>query len=483
MHGHFKSNKYCFCIVLIVLSLFFIQISYYTKGVVVKTPENFYSSDVDKLDHADKVTILNTNNYLITGETGEVHDPTTICFNEGDIGILWREEKSLLKIAKYDTNLSRIINTTIVVNGSMLTEEEYELSQPWMLKDSTDNLHIFWYMLGYDYPQQGDIYYMLMNASFQTIIEPKSIHTYTHGGNSSSAGKIIIKALMDEENLIHLILKDNSYYLLNKTGDIRASIKVPVETGEVQDLVVDNNEDVIVVCEGEDNFYSIKYSIEESSFVELNRNILFDISDEVIHYARLQRIGNSTFFYWSRYSLTTGTDYYESYALNTDGTLGEYEVLNANYFKGSSYTLDTKHAATVSINWELFADAELFFSYYHPTQNENYTEAKLIIRFVKNEGYFYGPAIFKPRIISDMESNFILLWYVNDGNNGFQVFIWKCNNNGEIYLPLVVVAPENMQITFPTPIISLPKAPLVIILVIIPIIIRKRQKRKRWFRK
>jgi len=147
--------------------------------------------------------------------------------------------------------------------------------------------------------------------------------------------------------------------------------------------------------------------------------------------------------------------------------------------------LDTKHATTVSINKELFADAEMFFSYYHPTQNENYTETKLLIRFVKNEGYFYGPAIFKPRIISDIESNFILSWYVNDGNNGFQVFLWKCNNNGEIYLPLVVVAPENIQITFPTPtpIISLPKAPHVIILVIIPIIIRNRQKRKRWFRK
>lgn len=474
-------------IILILISFDSIQTRSYLKNIVANTPD--ISRNAGESDFFNSITAVNESDYLISGETGRVSDPTTVCSSNNQISILWQEGENSLLISKFTSNLSQIMEQHLVLNSSLLTNDEHELSQPKLLIDSADNLHIFCYIMGFDTPQQGDIYYQKIDSEFNSIVSPKIIHTYTHSGHGSSCFVSIFKTLLlDETDSIHLLVIDNSYYILNGIGEVETSIVIPVELGPVQDLLLDSEGDALILC-GDDDFESIssiKYNIGATSITEQSRNLLFNATEKLIYYTRIQKVENRSYFFWQWKDKITYIKYYESFLLNSDGSLGDSGTLNEHFFTDTIMCLNSTHTASLSVSQGIYAPAEIYYSLFSPTQNQSHIETKLLIRFLKNEAYFWGPCTFNHKILLDMETEMIISWYVNDGQNGFQIFLWKIDYFGIETAPLVVVAPEEQNLTTnPTTdyseIISLPRLPLLTLFltisIVIPIFLNRKRKK------
>jgi hypothetical protein len=442
-----------------IFVMIIIMVSLNTNQIIT----NVYSKNIDNKNNSTKDFVLNDTDYLISGDTGDVSSPTAVCLSNNEKVILWREGESALKIAKYNSNLSQVIELFRVINGSTLISEEFELSQPKMLVDTTDNLHLFWYIMDFNYPQQGNIYYLKMNKNLQIIIPSKIIHTYTHNGwGTSCFASIFTSLFIDERDLIHLLVEDNSYYLLNLNGNINASIIVPEELGPVQDLVLDNEGNALIICGSDDydSIYSIKYAIGSTTIIEQNRTLLFNTTGKIIFYTKFQEIDANLYFYWWWENDTTYIMYFESYLVNSNGSLGELSSLNEHFFTGATYCLNSTHAASLVTNKLIYTSVGMHYSLFEPLENQSYIESKLLIRFIKNEEYFYGPTIFNVKFILDKNSEIIISFYANDGQNCYQVFLWKIALDGTTNVSIVVVAPEENQITSYTPILQIPSISL-----------------------
>ncbi|NHK30404.1 MAG: hypothetical protein FK730_03570 [Asgard group archaeon] len=471
---------FIFVLILIIVSFNANQIITNTNGKnIVNTNSTYYNKDIES-NNSTTESYLNETDYLISGDTGDVSSPIAVCLSNNEKVILWREGESALKIAKYDSNLSQVIELLRVINGSTLISEEFELSQPKMLVDTIDNLHLFWYIMDFNSPQQGNIYYLKMNKNLQIIIPSKIIHTYTHNGWGTSCFVSIFKSLfLDERDLIHLLVEDNSYYLLNLNGAINASTIVPEELGPVQDLVLDSDGNALIICGSDDydSIYSIKYAIGSTTIIEQNRTLLFNTSGKIIFYTKLQEIGANLYFYWWWKNDTTYIMYFESYQVNSNGSLGELSSLNEHFFADVTYCMNSTHAVSLAINQSFYSPDGIYYSFFNPLENQSYIESKLLIRFLKNELYYYSPAIFDVKIILDKNSEIIISFFANDGRNSYQVFLWKITLDGTTNVPIVVVAPES-QLTSYTPILQIPSIPLFamafIILIIIPKLLRKK---------
>ena len=485
MNRDSKKSKYLIGVIIVILvSLNVTRVGFTFIGKTTVKPVIIENIDNEESDFLNTVGTLNESNYIISGETGRVGKPKTVCLSNNDIVILWLEDYSLLCIAKYNTDLNKTINPLILVNGSLLTSDEFELSQPNLLVDSSDNLHLFWYIMGFGDPQTGDIYYLKMNVNFEVIVQPKILHTYTHSGYGSSCFVTIFKSLfIVEEDIIHLLVADNTYYLMDNEGDIQTTTSIPETIGEVEELVLDRYGDAIIICENKDTerISSIKYDIEETTLTEVTRYLLFETTDKVIYFYHLLRVDNKLYFYWHWQDNPTDTHYYESYFINLDGSKGEPSTLNEYFYTGITSYMNSTHTASIKITYVFYTEAAIYFSLFNTLQNQNYTENKLLIRFIRNESIFWGPSIHGPKIMPDKDFNFILTWYVNDGNNGFQIFLWKCTLDGTTNQPLVIVAPEQGKITVSVPIFTHPGLAVfiaMITIVAIPKLLKQKKKSK-----
>jgi len=474
----------CLILALIFISFNSNQIKSYPIGKDINTLY-ISRSDSKESNFSNKIIAQNEPDYLISGITAEVSKPTTVCTSNNLNFIIWRERRedgSFFKISKYYSNLSRINDPYVVLNANSLTSDDYSLSDPKLLIDSSNNLHIFWQLLGFDDPQQEDVYYLQMNDKLEIIVQPKIIHTYTLSGYTNSYTDTLIRTyFLDDTDKIHLLFADNYYYLLNNNGDINATTLIPGELGSAKILLLDSEGDALVVCENDDidEINSIKYAIEETSIIELNRNLLFNTSEKSVHYMNILTIENNSYFYWCGRDMISSLLYNESYQFNLDGSLGDFGLLNEHFFNGYSLCLNSTHAVSLSYEPELFSNAEIYYSLFNPIQNHSYIETKLLVRFLKNENYIYSPHVFGTRIILNEESQFILSWYVNDGQNGFQVFLWKCNFDGTTPIPFVIVAPEQSHETNYTLVITFPRLSLLILIFIITKVTPKLLNRKK----
>ena len=159
-----KTNKYFILLIfLILVSLNSIQTFPNLLGKVENLSIRVNKSDYFNSEISKKINAFNGTDYIISGNTGFVSEPTTVCSSTNQIYILWKEGKNFLKISKYNATLILVTGPEILIDASTLTTEDFELSQPNMLIDSNNNLHIFWYIMGFDTPQLGNIFYLKMN--------------------------------------------------------------------------------------------------------------------------------------------------------------------------------------------------------------------------------------------------------------------------------------------------------------------------------
>lgn len=472
-------------IILILVSFDSVQTKSHPMKIIVNTPDTI-RNDSGELDISNQITAENGSDYLISGDTAEVHNPRTVCSSNNHIFIMWREGEKNLLISEFSSNLSLVKGSQIVLDtDSLALNNEYDLGLHQLLIDSVNNLHLFWCLIEFSTPQRINIFYQKLNTNLETIITPKIVHTFEQAGNSNYCPHDSIRGLLiDETDSIHLLIEDNFYYLMNNEGDIKASTEIPTELGQVQDLLLDSEGDALILCVDDDSesISSIKYTIGATSIIEQSRNLLFDTTDVLIHYARLHKVENTFYFCWRVHNDTTQFYYHESFLLNSDGSLGDSGTLNDHFFTDTTVCLNSTHTASLSASIAIYDPVEIYYSLFSPTQNQSHIETKLLIRFLKNEYCFWGPAIFDLKIILDMESEMIISWYVNDGQNGFQVFLWKIDYFGIKTASLVVVAPELQYHTInQTRIISMPRLPFLIlsftISIIIPILLNRKRKK------
>ena len=469
--------------IFIIILLFVSQTIISIKGKETDTRGiNHYSREI-RIDFSNKLSTTNETDYLISGETGRVSNPKTVCLKDDQIVILWLEDENVLKTAKYNSKLEIVNKPFILVNFSSLTTEQFELSQPKILIDEMENLHIFWYIMYFDNPQIGNIYYMKVDANLQTITSEKIIHTYNHSGYGSSCFEGIFISLFLTEDVIHLLIEDGTYYLLDLVGSTIASTVIPEELGSVQDLILNNNGEAIILCGTDDDeyIYSIKYSIGETGIIELTRNLLYETEDKIIFYTQLINIENKTYFYWRWENSSSRTYYYESYLMNVNGSLGESGNLNELFFKGFRY-LNSTHAFQITIEQGIYNPSEFYFWMYHPFENQTYIASKLMLRILKDDDIFWGPCVFSVRTLLDKNGQLLISYYVNDGSNGFQIHLWKGALNGTRISKIVVVAPEQNLVsetpsTYITPGLTIVTSTIMICMLALPKSLKRRKEK------
>jgi len=338
-----------------------------------------------------------------------------------------------------------------------------------------------WQLLGFDDPQQENVYYLKMNNNLEIIVQPKIIHIYTHSGYTNTYSDSLIKSyFLDSNDSLHILFAGNHYYVLTNTGELKASISIPGELGSVERLLLDNEENVLALCENSntDEINSIKYTIDETTIIELSRNLLFNTTEKLVEFITMLNIGNSSYFLWS-YSNGTHMTYSESYQINLNGSLGDPVILSHYFFMWESLCLNSTHIASIYVLYTLNGDAEIYYMLYDPMQWQTFYYRTLLIRYQENRNYLYSPMVYGFNIIQDKESQFILSWFVNDGRNEFQIILWKCTYNGTTPLPLVIVAPEEDREINSTVVIAYPKLSLMILIFIMTDVTIKLLKRKK----
>jgi len=415
----------------ILLSFFFIIIL--IASILFITTFNIYNNSIDT--HI-------TDSIQLTSNVGNFERSYIAYSNDNEVYVSWEActlndnygNTDEIYLQKFYNNGSINGDKILLVNRTDLTEEVVALSESTIIIDSNGNLHLFWYVMEYDNPQIGHIYYKKYNSELEEIIGNKIIISYTQlGWGTSSSSSKINKLILDDNNNFHLICCGYKYLYLDDNGDLLDSFIF--EENRFYKMVRDNigNTFILFINQYKINITKL-ISINGIIDLKFNKNLIDD--DEIhISLVDLSLVNYNLYFEINRKCYQV--DY------NNGNLLSE---VNISFNEEGYNFLSQNKTLNYNININQFSsygnDAIFFYNLTSTFQGQEYIKYRKILTIKKNKDFYYGPACFGLRGLVDNFENLWLTWYVNDGNNGFQVLLWKLGIYGISQTPVIVVAPD-----------------------------------------
>jgi hypothetical protein len=390
----------------------------------------------------------------LSGEMANLENPNIVINSSDTIFISWElniyddnsgssDQIFMQKIASDGTFLE---SKQLIVNRSDITEETIALGCSVPILDSEDNIHLFWYVMDYNTPQIGSVYYKKLNSDLNTLVDTKMLVNITQSGFGSSIfGDKITRVIIDNNGFLHLLCCDFLYFYLDSECNAIGSYNFESnDLGDGTTLEIDNLGNVFIASEKGYDYIYLQHLKSNSSGTYLQNiaNILYD-DDVLLNKPHLTFIDGDLYISWYAGGQITckRIDYY--------GSILEENMMG---FNNPGYNFLSRNKSNV-INIELsgrssMKDNKTFMYSFYTIEGTLLVEPKEILKISYDPMYFYGPSVYDLRCIEDSTGYFWLTWYVNNGNNGYQVFLWKLDYLGYYQIPVTCCAPSYFEYEF-----------------------------------
>jgi len=435
-----KKLKFFMMIIVIFGSLFSIKtISEQTVLVSSKEHSNCFAGSTEPIG------------IEIIGETANVDEPRIICTNENRIFLTWKETQTSFNatFVVYDFDETVYIQE-LNLDGSFKDESVLLYTKTDLLPgvtatsdvsfivDSEYNLHFLWYLMYTNGSSVGDqydyLYYKKLDKNLETLVDTKIIFSKKIlSGFSSSpfASSYIDSLVVDEFSNIHFLFNSIYYFYLDNDGNAIDYFRL---SNSSDSLVIDNlNNTYVTSIKSYDSIYLTKFSFNDGNISQIfNKKIYYNdtkfLTDSVIHLFEsklyLSWLQDHVYTYYEINS--TGSIIHQVELVLRIGTLSRDQSLVYNFpILGDYYTHE---------------DQEFQYRKYDVNGTIIYDAGPILI-IASNSSYFYGPDILEFQCIVDMNNDLWLTWFVNDGNNGFQVMYWKISDIGISLIPVTTISP------------------------------------------
>ncbi|MHA1259232.1 MAG: hypothetical protein ACTSSG_00725 [Candidatus Heimdallarchaeaceae archaeon] len=482
-------------ILLILLNIFFILLLFQNGEISALSSNGDYQN-----------SSINNNSIgiSITGNTAQVSEPRLICTEQNRVFILWKESEISFNqsYGVYDFNDTVFLQELnfdgtlkgepkVVYNDGDMPYEVKGTADVEVIADTTGNLYFFWYVLettkdnGGSTKQYYHLFFKKLDSNLNTVIDTTNIFTRSCSGISSSPFKSrYIKALVfDNYQRIHLLFNDVYYFYLTSDGALIDYFAIPeltlgdVDIQDASSLIIDGNNNTYIVGEiSYDYIYFTKFQI---------------ISDQIVNVTTTELTYNDTCLLVQPEIYLIGGKFYVSWLENLQGIVAYYIEITSSGEVVENVNLSlregflSKNESLVysfkvyGVDYKL-EDAQIHYGVF-TYNNTVKVEEREILRIFANPANVYGPSLFGLQCIEDLFGDLWVTWYVNDGQNGFQVFYWKLKTDGSYLFPVIEIAPEYHIYTFCI-ISELTKNPLIFLSIISFLLISyfyKYQRRKK----
>ncbi len=408
----------------------------------------------------------NLNTYLVlsdtgttiavTGATADLSNPFIACTSQNQVFVLWQENiysdnygsDDIIYIQEVLPNGSLVVDKFVAINRSDVTEETIAFYDSNLVVDSQDNLHLFWYVMNYDNPQEGFIYYRKMNSNLETIIDNTEIFNYTMSGwGTSPFIDAVVEIKFDLQNNIHLLCCEYYYLLLDNNGNILDYYNFePLDMNRPVSFELDEDLNVFFVSlDSYDYIYFFRLQYDTSS-ISLITHKLIDSDEEkmLLDPFLILTEGDLYVSYYSHKSVGPDIDILICKQIDLSGNVIDDAVIGFENPYTDFLSRNRSVVYRMRINQDSCAQQDAFFNYGVVTlDNFILLEERHILTIAKNDSYDHGPAVFSFRCEEAIDTSLWFSWLVNDGNNGFQIMIWNVDAYGNPITPVITVVPNN----------------------------------------
>jgi hypothetical protein len=379
--------------------------------------------------------------------------PNIICDSNDNVYVTW--EKNTIRdnygnsdeifLQKFSSNGTAFGSRILLVNRSDISNSTIALSHSTLKIDSTDNFHLFWYVMEYTSPQIGHVYYKKFDTNFDLLVDYMIIVTYQQAGWGTSAfNDMITTVIVDEHDFLHLLCCEEYYIYLDNNGTVIDSINLrESSTFHSPSLTVDSTGNIFIVWE--EDYRRILFRrlwIENKTITSVVSRTL-DSREYVLNPIILMR-EDELFVSWH---YVPDFDYENSQTiyrqLNYLGETISYEQFGFNnpgvdFISRNKSLIYTIHPVGYSCARE---DLKFYYSL-RSFKGDILIQKREILIIPCNPESDHGPAVFSLNGFEDSIGYLWLAWYINDYTYGFQVLLWKLDSNFSSVFPITVVTPR-----------------------------------------
>ncbi|MHA1198632.1 MAG: hypothetical protein ACTSQF_04695 [Candidatus Heimdallarchaeaceae archaeon] len=425
-------------------------------------------ADLDIISTTENMNVLAEENSFseiicLSGDMTNLENLNIIINSSDTIFVSWEwsiyddnsGSSDQILMQKIAPNGTLIGSKQLIVSRSDTTEATIALGCSVPLIDSEDNIHLFWYVMDYNNPQMGFVYYKKLSSSLDTLVDSKMLTNVTQSGIGSSIfGEKIPSVIIDSDNFLHLLCCDFLYFYLDSEGNIIDSHNFEIDDiGDGSSLEIDNLGNIFIASEkGYDYIYLQHLESNSSGIFLLNIATILYEDDVLLSEPYLTFIEGNLYISWyaDHQKTCKKIDYYGSIleenmmGFNNPG----YNFLSRNKSFVTNIELSGRHYNQDNVTFE--------HSFY-TIEGILLVEPKEILKISYDPNNFYGPDVFDLGCVEDSTGYFWLAWIVNDGTNDYQILLWKTDYVGNYQIPVTCCAPSYFEYEFSaclTPLVS-----------------------------
>jgi len=385
-------------------------------------------------------------NIDIEGDTGRVSHPEILTDNENNIYVIWENnsgnlyDSSQIYLQKFDSNGNNI-------NEKLLLVESLGLSNSKIALDSDNNLHLFWFDLrnGTKSPgnseQYGQIYYKKYDNYLQLTIAEKPVkqEILTILSESGTGAVSLRELIVDEKDNLHL-MTIFGYCLLDSNGTIILEDHFSDDYSKKKcgSITIDNQDNVFIVWESYDDIIHFRKISIAGNAITVIVNYSYIDEREYVSNPKILLRENELYLYFYYYSdIETCC---QMYKLNNNGEVLSNSSLPYGSLVFSSNKSYIHHFVKKGVHFEPEKNIRLFYSKYN-IYSDLLINSTEILTIQGNLSYFWGPCLFGFVGTIDTNEHIVLSWFINDGTNNYQIYLWKLDKNGDALIPVRSIAP------------------------------------------
>jgi len=389
----------------------------------------------------------------IQGNTAELDIPQIACSSDNRIYIIWGYNyeinyagSDVIYIQEIDNLGNALGEKTKVLDYHDISSASIGLGSQKIVIDSNNDLHIFWSLYNEE-TLGGPIFYKKLNSDFETLVDSKKIFAFSY---SYSGREVINQVQLDLNNSIHLLCHKSQYLYLDDYGNLLDVYNIELENSGLADsLEVDSTGSVFISLTNQsDHIYLLKLESIDSHTSKVDLNLVIEDLLNNMWQSKLVLFKNNLYIYWFQYY--NGITEKVCYKIDFSGVILSSELVALANMSNDIFTqtfniLSRNRTMVYSLSINQFGcdlrDSVFNYSLY-TFMNDTIQESRKVLTIARNTRYTHGPSVCSMDGLEDFQGYFWFTWFINDGNNGFQVMCWKLDNSGIPMMNVTSIAPE-----------------------------------------
>ena len=380
--------------------------------------------------------------------------PSMICDSRDNVYVTWgvdlRDDNygnsDEIRLQKFSSNGTSLGPRILLVNRSEISNATIALSHITLQIDSSDDFHLFWYVLEYTSPQIGHVYYKKFDSNLSPCTEALLIVSYEHYGWGGSAfHEMISQVVVDDYDFLHLLCCLKYYIYLDNNGTVIDQFRFTGSSIRSPSMVIDNSDNIFIVWElsdstridfraltiENDTIISVATRTLASGSYVLNPIILMGEEGLFVSWCFAPDFENSSTIY-RQLDYLGETISTASCGFNNPGV----NILSKN--KSLVYTIHPVGNPCLEDDLKVYFSLKFF-------KGDIVIRKKLILMILHNPEEFHGPYIHSLSGIDNETGCLWLVWHLDDFTVGPMIQLWKLDTTASSVFPIIVVTPKSLS--------------------------------------